>query len=73
MVHSVVRACDFKKHNDCNYWLDGNYNINVTVSLGEATLLRRLYIAVGLVPVYAIEHNFFHQLADAAQESNRTV
>lgn len=51
----------------------GNYNIHVTVSLAEATYLRRLYIAVGPVPVYAIEHNFFHPLADAAQESNRTV
>lgn len=50
-----------------------NYNINVTVSLAEATHLRRLYIAVGPVPLYAIEHNFFHHLADAAQESNRMV
>lgn len=50
-----------------------NYNINVTVSLAEATHLRRLYIAVGPVPVYAIKHNFCHHLANAAQESNTTV
>lgn len=51
----------------------GKYNINVTVPLAEASHLRRLYTALGPVPVYAIEHNFFHKLADAAQESNRAV
>lgn len=52
---------------------NGNDSINVPVFLAEARHLRRVYIAVGPVPVYAIEHNFFHQLADALQESNRTV
>lgn len=52
---------------------NANDSINVPVFLAEARHLRRLYIAVGPVPVYAIEHNVFHQLADALQESNRTV
>lgn len=63
-IATICLLCAISKH---------NYNINVTVSLADATHLRRLYIAVGPVPVYAIEHNFFHHLADAAQESNKTV
>lgn len=37
---------------------NGNDSINVPVFLAEARHLRRVYIAVGPVPVYAIEHNF---------------
>lgn len=37
----------------------GNDINDVTVFLAEVRHLRRVYIAVGPVPVYAIEHNFF--------------